>query len=339
MTTIKLKDKHLVKLWFFYRDPVFHMDNYMSHFLKLVNQLMNHLERQKSFRGNYEIADAVVRNLDAQRRNTEDDIPFHLSLGSKTVIRSLDLKGETIYPIYQTLASIPSIPIDDDRHDILVLVLYVSEEPKRIVTSPNKETSARDLMVIDLSSDQPMKVCTWNDLAREQSESIVSNSDSFKVIGVTTLRPITRQGFSLESTMSTFILKDPQGDKAEALAEWYSVEEFSFLNIENSASTLPQEVFWLNVVTTDIEFERLRAYIGCSHCGKRTDLAVGTVYSCKACSRKDIHVAYRTTITFNVSDGTGSLELTAFTDVCDKLFRMPIQEIYEMKTMEQLDKF
>uniref|UniRef100_A0A803N601 Replication factor A C-terminal domain-containing protein n=1 Tax=Chenopodium quinoa TaxID=63459 RepID=A0A803N601_CHEQI len=199
---------------------------------------------------------------DAQWRAKEDDIPFHLSLGSTTVIRSLDPKGESIYPRYQTLASIPSIPIDDDRHDILVLVLYVSEEPRRIVTSSNKETSVRDLMVIDHSTDQPMKVCTWNDLAGEQSESIVSNSDSFEVIGITALRPITRQ-----------------------------------------------------------------------------DLALGTVYSCKACSRKDIHAAYRTTITFDVSDGTGSLELTAFTNVCDKLFRMPIQEIYEMKTMEQLEKF
>uniref|UniRef100_A0A803N614 Replication factor A C-terminal domain-containing protein n=1 Tax=Chenopodium quinoa TaxID=63459 RepID=A0A803N614_CHEQI len=188
-------------------------------------------------------------------------------------------------------------------------------------------------MVIDHSTDQPMKVWTWNDLVGEKSESIVSNNDSFKVIGITTLRPITRQGFSLKSTMSTFFLKDPQGDKAEALAEWNSFEEFSFLNIENLASTLPQEVFWLNVVTTDIEFERLRAYIGCSHCGKQTDLALGTVYSCKSCSRKDIHVAFMKNITFNVSNGTGSLELTIFTNVCDKLFRMPIQEIYEMKTM------
>uniref|UniRef100_A0A803N9P9 Uncharacterized protein n=1 Tax=Chenopodium quinoa TaxID=63459 RepID=A0A803N9P9_CHEQI len=147
-----------------------------------------------SFRGNYEIADVVVRNLDAQWRAKEDGIPFHLSLGSKTVIRSLEPKGESIYPRYQTLASIPSIPIDDDRHDILVLVLYVSKEPRRIVTSSNKETSVRDLMVIDHSTDQPMKVCTWNDLAGEQSESIVSSSESFKVIGITTLRPITRQG-------------------------------------------------------------------------------------------------------------------------------------------------
>uniref|UniRef100_A0A803NAV3 Replication factor A C-terminal domain-containing protein n=1 Tax=Chenopodium quinoa TaxID=63459 RepID=A0A803NAV3_CHEQI len=281
-----------------------------------------------SFRGNYEIADVVIRNLDAQWRAKEDGIPFHLSLGSKTIIRSFDPKAKSFYPRYQTLASIPSIPVDDDRH----------EEPRSIMTSSNKETSVRDLVVID-------------------------HSDPFKVIGITTLRPITRQGFSLESTMSTFILKDPQGDKAEALAEWAkrhrcmlineqqrireafnpiaerTVTTIGRLKAKKSAITLPQEVFWLNVVTTDIEFERLRAYIGCSHCGKRTYIALGTVYSCKACSRKDIHASYRTTITFNVSDGSGSLVLTAFTDVCDKLFRIPIQEIYEMKTMEQLDKF
>ncbi|XP_021719079.1 uncharacterized protein LOC110686798 [Chenopodium quinoa] len=91
---------------------------------------------------------AVVRNLDAQWRAREDDLPFHLSLGSKTVIRSLDPEGETIYPRYQTLASNPSIPVDDDRDYILVIVLYASEEPRRIVTAANKETSIRDLMVI-----------------------------------------------------------------------------------------------------------------------------------------------------------------------------------------------
>uniref|UniRef100_A0A803MQU1 Replication factor A C-terminal domain-containing protein n=1 Tax=Chenopodium quinoa TaxID=63459 RepID=A0A803MQU1_CHEQI len=183
-----------------------------------------------------------LRNLDAQWRAKEDDIPFHLSIGSNTVIRSLDPKGESIYPKYQTLASILSIPIDDDRH----------EEPRRIVTSSNKETSVLDLMVID-----------------------------------------HREAFN------------PTAERI--------VTTIGCLKARKSASTLPQEVFWLNVVIADIEFERLRAYIGCSHCGKRTDLSLGTVYSCKACSRKDIHAAYRTTVTFNVSDGTGSLELTAFT--------------------------
>uniref|UniRef100_A0A803N6K0 Uncharacterized protein n=1 Tax=Chenopodium quinoa TaxID=63459 RepID=A0A803N6K0_CHEQI len=178
-----------------------------------------------------------------------DDLPFHLALGSKTVIRSLDPKVESVYPRYQSLASILSIPVDDERHDILVIVLYVLEEPRKIVTSSNKETSVRDFMVIDhwYLQLQPIKVCTWNDLAGEQYETTVSDSESFKVIGITALRPITCQGFSLESTMSAFIMKDPKGDKAEALAEW-------------------------------------------------------------------------ATITFNVSDGTGELELTAFTEVCNKLF-------------------
>uniref|UniRef100_A0A803MYD1 Uncharacterized protein n=1 Tax=Chenopodium quinoa TaxID=63459 RepID=A0A803MYD1_CHEQI len=102
---------------------------------------------------------------------------------------------------------------------ILVIVLYVAKEARKIVTTLNKESFVRDLMVIDHSTDQPVKICTWNDLSGPECGTLVSDGDLFKVIGITALRPITCKGFQIESTMSTEIIRDPEGEKAAALAE------------------------------------------------------------------------------------------------------------------------
>uniref|UniRef100_A0A803MJ20 Uncharacterized protein n=1 Tax=Chenopodium quinoa TaxID=63459 RepID=A0A803MJ20_CHEQI len=134
-------------------------------------------------------------------------------------------------------------------------------------------------MVIDHSTDSPVKVCTWNDLSGRQCEALVSDSENFKVIGIIALRPITRK-----------------------------------------AKTLPHEIYWLRVIASDIQYDRLRAYIGCSYYGKRTQLPLGTVYAC---------IAY----------GTGSLQLTAFTENSVPLLGMSAEDIYHMKAMDDTAKF
>ncbi|XP_021739795.1 uncharacterized protein LOC110706206 isoform X2 [Chenopodium quinoa] len=142
-----------------------------------------------------------------------------MTIGNRTLIQSLDPEGEQVFPKYQSLASIPRVSTDDVRHDILVIVLYVANEPRKIVTTLNKESSVRDLMVTNHSTDSPVKVCTWNDLSGRQCKALVSNSENFKVIGITPLRPITRKGFQLESSMSTVIIESFEGEKAKKASQ------------------------------------------------------------------------------------------------------------------------
>uniref|UniRef100_A0A803MI29 Replication protein A OB domain-containing protein n=1 Tax=Chenopodium quinoa TaxID=63459 RepID=A0A803MI29_CHEQI len=313
------------------------------------------------FRGNYDISNDLKRPLHAQYRAKESDLPFQMTIGSRTLIQSLDPEGEQVFPRYQSLASVPRVSTDDVRHDILVIVMYIADEPKKIVTTLNKESSVRDLMVIDHSTDSPVKVCTWNDLSGKLCETLVSESDNFKVIGITALRPITRKGFQLESSMSTVIIESPEGEKAAALTEWErkhrsvliehqnrvtaawnppaerilttiahiktkkvnatiqelcaAVSQPSSSSVDNNnmfrfhfhdicfimqvAKTLPQEVYWLRVTASDIQ----------------------------------------ATITFTASDGTGALQLTAFTENSVPLLGMSAADIYHMKALDDTTKF
>ena len=52
------------------------------------------------------------------------------------------------------------------------------------------------MLYFAFSTDQSMKVCTWNDLSGRQCEDLVSDADNFNVVGITALRPITRKGSS-----------------------------------------------------------------------------------------------------------------------------------------------
>uniref|UniRef100_A0A803LL40 Replication protein A OB domain-containing protein n=1 Tax=Chenopodium quinoa TaxID=63459 RepID=A0A803LL40_CHEQI len=246
-----------------------------------------------------------------------------MTIGSRTLIQSLDPEGVQVFPKYQSLASIPKVSTKDVRHDILVIVLCAANEPRKIVTTLNKESSVRDLMVIDHSTDSPIKVCTWNDLSGSQCERLVSDSESFRVIGITALRPITRKGFQLESSMSTVIIEYPEGEKAAALTEWARkhrnvliehqlrvtaawnppleriLTTISFIKAKKAAKTLPQEIYWIRVTTSDIQ----------------------------------------ATITFTASDGTGALQLTAFTENSVPLLGMLAEDIYHMKAMDDTAKF
>uniref|UniRef100_A0A803MJ67 Uncharacterized protein n=1 Tax=Chenopodium quinoa TaxID=63459 RepID=A0A803MJ67_CHEQI len=241
------------------------------------------------FRGNYEIAKALIRPLDAQYRARETDLPFQMTIGSRSLIQCLDPEGEQVFPIYQSLASIPKVSLDDSRHG-------------------------------------------------RQCEALVSDADNFKVVGITALRPITRKG-----------------EKAAALTEWARKHRVSLSDHQNrvtaawnppaertlttigriktkkATTTLPQEVYWLRVVASDIQYDRLRTYIGCSYCGKRTQHPLGTVYTCIACDRKEIFATHRATITLTFSYGTGALQLTAFTENCTPLFGLSAEQIYHMK--------
>ncbi|XP_021747423.1 uncharacterized protein LOC110713273 [Chenopodium quinoa] len=315
------------------------------------------------FRGNYDIANALIRPMNLQYRARETDLPFEMTVGSRTLIQSLDPKGEQVFPRYQSLASIPKVSLNDTRHDILVIVLYIERKPRKFVTTMNKESFVRDLIVINRSTDQPVKVCALNDLSGSQCETLFSDGDNFKVIGITALCSVSRKGFLLESTISTIIVQDPEGEKAAALTEWARKHRTVMTDQQNrvtaswnpfagrilttinrikakkATTTLPQEIYWLRVVASDIQYDRLRTYIGCSYCGKRTQLPLGTIYNCTACDKKEIIATHRATITMTFSDATGALQLTAFTKSCLPLFRLSAEEIYHMKAMDDTARF
>lgn len=62
----------------------------------------------------------------------------------------------------------------------------------------------------------------------------------------------------------------------------YLVSNYQFNN------TLQEERCWLKVVVPELDIDKIYAYLGCSKCGKRTDVPVGKDFACTTCSTKDI---------------------------------------------------
>ncbi|KAL2926760.1 Replication protein A 70 kDa DNA-binding subunit B [Bienertia sinuspersici] len=61
----------------------------------------------------------------------------------------------------------------------------------------------------------------WNDVLSTHEETLNSWADSFNVVGVLALTGRSYKGFTLSSTMSTTIITNPEGEKADALRAWY----------------------------------------------------------------------------------------------------------------------
>ncbi|KAL2896398.1 Replication protein A 70 kDa DNA-binding subunit B [Bienertia sinuspersici] len=85
------------------------------------------------------------------------------------------------------------------------------------------QANVREIHITDPSYDRSLMVSVWNELARNDSELIKTWSPSNVVIGFTALRSTTIKGFSMASTMSSEIIKHPQGTKAETLRTWYVI--------------------------------------------------------------------------------------------------------------------
>ncbi|XP_074302772.1 uncharacterized protein LOC141634534 [Silene latifolia] len=105
----------------------------------------------------------------------------------------------------------------------------------------------------------------------------------------------------------------------------------SALNNKKAKNTLQDERYQLNVTVPAPDLQKVNAYLGCSHCGKRTDYATGEKFKCETCTKDDVVSEPRITFNCEVSDGTERLEITAFTSDTSDMFQMSAADIFHMK--------
>ncbi|XP_021751443.1 replication protein A 70 kDa DNA-binding subunit B-like [Chenopodium quinoa] len=188
-------------------------------------------------------------------------------------------------------------------------------------------------------------------------------AEKFNVVGFTALKALTARGFTLTTTMSTRIIHEPEGDRADILREWvklypqvlqdgqarvlnirYPSPEKTIVSIADLRSkkakhVLQEETVWIKATVQEPDLDRVNAYVGCYGCSKRTNLRVGTPFPCSICKKGDSISAHRVTFKFDATDGTGTMAFTAFNDDTERLFRKSATEIYNIKNTENLTAF
>ncbi|XP_021761014.1 uncharacterized protein LOC110725857 [Chenopodium quinoa] len=179
-------------------------------------------EEALQYLGEYDISAAPIKFIDEKWRTELDQFPYQMAFGSRTVIQPVHPELGPILPNYQPIASIPRTVDPDEKYDIVGVVLYVEEEPRKIEARDGKrESFVREIVVTDESCDQPLTISLWNDLTAPKFFDKLPNwAEAFQVIGFRALKPYTRRGFSMNSGMSTRIIYKPEGDRARELFDW-----------------------------------------------------------------------------------------------------------------------
>ncbi|KAL2937940.1 Replication protein A 70 kDa DNA-binding subunit [Bienertia sinuspersici] len=151
----------------------------------------------------------------------------------------------------------------------------------------------------------------------------IINQANVREIHITDPSTITFVGFSMASTMSSEIIKHPQGTKAESLRTWYFTIRFTQnmllltyraiqnpallndrrsklleihtpstynnitsvkeINARQSSTTWQDERFWVNVTMPMATAKNMYVYLGCNKCGRRNNEIENAVYKCSKC--------------------------------------------------------
>ncbi|KAK9714397.1 hypothetical protein RND81_06G091300 [Saponaria officinalis] len=312
------------------------------------------------YNGVYEIANAPIKPCSEQWKTNSDELNYQMTLGRQTIIQAVNTESGPILPEYQYISQIPKAENPNYKFamnaNVLGIFLYVEEKARKIIISKECEHLVREIVIKDHSTEQPMIISTWNDLAEIDCGALSSWAKKFSVVGFTALRVLIHSFytfFSLTSSMSTTIIHDPKRSRAQALSD----RQARILDVRNPSqekvvitiralkqktvhNTLQEERRWLKVVIPDANIDKVNTYLGCSNCGKRTDVPVGKAYACTTCLKdcavflpqeKPVMCTSRVTFNCEVSDGTGTLAITMFTQDCGKMFRMTAPDIFRVK--------
>ncbi|KAL2894877.1 Replication protein A 70 kDa DNA-binding subunit [Bienertia sinuspersici] len=142
----------------------------------------------------------------------------------------------------------------------------------------------------------------------------IINQTNVREIHITDPSNITFVGFSMASTMSSEIIKHPQGTKAESLRTWYVIILDYYVAIQNQALLNDQrsklldihtlstdnnitsvkeinarkdERFWIDVIMPTATAKNMYVYLGCNKCGRQNNEIENAIYKCSKCSAID----------------------------------------------------
>ncbi|XP_074293070.1 replication protein A 70 kDa DNA-binding subunit B-like [Silene latifolia] len=265
----------------------------------------------------YDISNAKIRPMPEKYPVGPDDHPFHLSFSADTIVRAVEGSKPPLGPEYIAIAAIPRTVSADDIYDIVGILIYV--EPLRQVTRPiGLHLDIREWVIMDHSTEQPLIVTAWAELATREGIQLEELAQSFPVIGFTSIKPSHHKGvkdtFSSNSTGCHYNEK-PTPKKA--------------------SDTQQEERHWLHVLSPEFDQKDVYLYLGCGHCGTGSKKDINVKYNCTTCKREDVTSVPRMNITFEAIDATGSYMFTALTTDAEKLMQKKATDMYTMNLEER----
>uniref|UniRef100_A0A803MLN7 Replication factor A C-terminal domain-containing protein n=1 Tax=Chenopodium quinoa TaxID=63459 RepID=A0A803MLN7_CHEQI len=308
-----------------------------------------------AYNGEYKISNATVKPIDDQYRTTHDQLPYQLHFNHRTVVQPICTETGYVVPQYQSIASIPKLEVADERYDVLGLILFVEEAARQINSKYNTESYIREIVITDQTHNQTLTISAWNDLSGTASDALNFWAEKFTIVGFTALKHNPRRAFALSTTMSTRIIHNPKGDRANMLREWVvaqkqllqdrqarvlqisdSTQEPSMKTIEElkekkAANSLMEERHWIQEIVPNASLDNVFVYTGCSQCGNKCRVPEGRQFTCIFCDNKNCVSAPRVAFKFEVVDVTGSMTLTSFNNDTEKMFGKTAAEVKTIK--------
>uniref|UniRef100_A0A803LWN6 Uncharacterized protein n=1 Tax=Chenopodium quinoa TaxID=63459 RepID=A0A803LWN6_CHEQI len=312
-------------------------------------------------------------------KHPQKDSDYYLSFGGSTAITSLTPNTGPVLPKYTPIAEVPATSSPDDRFDILGVVVYL-EDTKKKKSSGGYEFDVRDVIVVDDSVQKigdGLVISLYGDLATKDCAQLSAWCESFMIVSFRHLQPtshaglvlsyccpyvpqtislslliLSALGFSLSSSMSTTIDRNPTGPEVNALRAWVlenqdrvtdhmghhlSQRDGSSSNVimavkdvtkKTSGTATAYERHWIKVTIPDVKQEDVNAYIGCSGCRKRCDNVDTVKFYCDVCSAQ--------------CTAKKSIRLTAYGKQCEAFLGLKMQNLYRKRleiTMTEWPEF
>ncbi|KMT19242.1 hypothetical protein BVRB_1g014240 [Beta vulgaris subsp. vulgaris] len=140
------------------------------------------------YKGEYEIANAPIKPVEEQFKSSSSELDYQMSFGRQTVIQPINSEANPVLPEYQTISSIPKACDPSEKFDILGVVLYVEEEAMTISMPQGRDNLVREIVITNHSTQQPLIISAWNDLAGAYCDRLSTWVAKFNIIGFTALK-------------------------------------------------------------------------------------------------------------------------------------------------------
>ncbi|XP_074283809.1 replication protein A 70 kDa DNA-binding subunit D-like [Silene latifolia] len=264
------------------------------------------------YNGEYEIANAHIKPCEEQWKVSTSDLDYQMHFGKPTIVERVKNDERPILPQYRSIAQIPKRADPNDKYDIAAIVLFVEDKPRRIVREQGHVICVREITVIDHSTEQPLIISAWNDLAEDECDLLMKKTEQLPVVGFTALKVSPHKGFSMTTTMSTTIQHAAVGERPRSLEDWVANHNIKLCEIQARILTL-KGLFAVHQTSTIAALRMKKA---------QTTLQ-----------------DERITFNCEVSDGTGTLPITVFTADAEKIFQALAEDIFRMKHSENLTRF
>ncbi|XP_074296480.1 replication protein A 70 kDa DNA-binding subunit B-like [Silene latifolia] len=165
------------------------------------------------YNGTYEITNGTIKPMEDRWRKNPAELSYQMGFGKNTIIQPMDTETGPVLPNYLAIGQLPRSSDPSEKFDVMGIVLFVEEKPSQALIGQARTINVAEVVLMDHSSQQPLTVSTWDDLANLASEALLVKAQSLEPVGFTALKVSTHKGFSMTTTMSTEVILSPTGSE------------------------------------------------------------------------------------------------------------------------------